>query len=107
MNEHKYVSLDQDSEGIVGFDPAKRTFMKSFICLRSIRLCSSRCSAAFSLLRNYGQLAALSDIAPNAPLACLLRRQTTMRPVSQARPAGSCVTYMSIPLMLGLCVICG
>jgi hypothetical protein len=30
-----------------------------------------------------------------------------MRPVSQARPAGSCVAYMSIPLMLGLCVICG
>jgi hypothetical protein len=28
-----------------------RTFMKSFICLRSMRPCSSRCSAAFSLLR--------------------------------------------------------
>ena len=26
-----------------------------------------------------------------------------MRPVSQTGPAGSCVTYMSIPLMLGLC----
>lgn len=25
--------------------------MKSFICLRSMRPCSSRCSAAFSLLR--------------------------------------------------------
>jgi hypothetical protein len=92
---------------MVGFIPARRTFMKSFICLRSIRLCSSRCSAAFSLLRNYGQPTAISDIASNAPLACLLRRQTIMRPISRARAAGSCVTYMSIPLMLGLCVICG
>ena len=32
-----------------------RTFMKSFICLRSMRPCSSRCSAAFSLLRGFSQ----------------------------------------------------
>lgn len=57
-------------EDVVGFVPARRTFMKSFICLRSIRLCSSRCSAAFSLLRNRGQLLnTISDVAPNAPLA--------------------------------------
>lgn len=49
-----------------------------------------------------GQLHAISDRRAQCA-ACLLRRQTTMRPVSQARPAGSCVTYMSIPLMLGVC----
>jgi hypothetical protein len=35
----------------LGADMLARTFMKSFICLRSMRPCSSRCSAAFSLLR--------------------------------------------------------
>ena len=49
-----------------------------------------------------GQLHAISDRHAQCA-ACLRCRQTTMRPVSQAGPVGSCVTYMSIPLMLGVC----
>lgn len=70
--------------------------MKSFICLRSMRPCSSRCSAAFSLRVRSRQFAALPVIAPSAPIAAGANGQYTgvhSDPVAR-------VTYMSIPLML-------
>lgn len=63
--------------------------MKSFICLRSMRPWSSRCSAAFSLEVSY-QLS-----VPTELFAKMFLSSGTWRIRWRSR-----VTYMSIPLIL-------
>jgi hypothetical protein len=75
-----------------------RTFMKSFICLRSMRPCSSRCSAAFSLLRGLCQPYPFGS-------SCLFETVVARVKDPRAFRWGCFVgggTYESIPLMLDM-----